>query len=225
MSLIFEKIAPLADQICKKLELVGCLKEEPGIGNFDWFNRVYYSFRKFRRAHVEVLDRREKNNMWIMHVTIFPHRDDDAPIFGFDIVCTGNKVSGVFHDFSVSVNPNHYLSGAFKTRVKDLKWKKERELPEWGKAIFSEDMIAAGGSTSEEELQQIIDVCINNLDLYLRYIGDGAADNAEKVIQMQNRYCQYQKQNPYPIKMLVNFGLTKQQAEDFVNNHLFPEVK
>ena len=225
MSLIFEKIAPLADLICEKLELVGILKDEPGINNFDWFNRVYYSFRKFRRAHVEVLDRREKNNMWIMHATIFPHRDDDAPIFGFDIVCTGNKVSGVFHDFSVTTNPNHSLMGVFCNNVKDLKWKKERELPEWGKAIFSSNMIAAGGSTSEEELQQIIDVCINNLDLYLRLIGDGSTNNASDVIAMQNKYCQYQKQNPYPIKMLVNFGLTKEQAEDFVNNHLFPEVK
>ena len=225
MSLIFDKIAPLADQICKKLELVGVPEQEPGIDEYSWFNKVYSSFRKFRRAHVEVLDRREKNNMWIMHVTIFPHMDDDAPIFGFDIVCTGNKVSGVFHDFSVTSNPNHYLMGVFKDQVKDLKWKKERELPEWGKAIFSENMIAAGGSTSEEELQQIIDVCINNLDLYLRNVGHNMAASPSNVLMMQNRYCVYQKQNPYPIKMLVNFGLTKEQAENFVNNHLFPEVK
>lgn len=225
MSLVFEKIAPLADIICKKIELVGSEKPEPGIGNFDWFNKVYYSFRKFRRAHVEVLDRREKNNMWIMHVTIFPHTDDDSPIFGFDIVCTGNKVSGVFHDFSVTTNTNHFLLEVFASKVKNLKWKKERELPDWGKAIFSQNMIAAGGSTSEEELQQIINVCVDNLDLYLRGIGDTSCKNKEDIVSMQNRYCSYQKQNPYPIKMLVNFGLTKEQAEDFVNNHLFPEVK
>jgi len=225
MSHIFDKITPLAELICTKLELVGTPKQEPGLEGYDWFNRVYYSFRKFRRAHVEVLDKRENNNMWIMHVVIFPHLDDDAPIFGFDIVCTGNKVSGVFHDFSVTSNPNHYLMGIFKDQVKDLKWKKERDLPEWGKTIFSENMIAAGGSTSMEELQQIIDVCINNLDLYLRNIGQDIATNSNNVLLMQNRYCAYQKQNPYPVKMLINFGLTKEQADNFVNCHLFPEVK
>lgn len=225
MSLIFEKISPLADKICKKLELIGAPEQEPGLNDYSWFNKVYSSFPKFRRAHVEVLDRREKNNMWIMHTTIFPHVDDDAPIFGFDIVCTGNKVSGVFHDFSVTVNPEHKLMKLFAERVNSLKWKKERELPEWGKAIFSQNMIAAGGSTSEEELQQIIDVCVSNLDMYLEHVGDSSLLTFEGSIIAQNKYCQYQKMNPYPVKMLMAFGLTKEQAENFVNNHLFPEMK
>lgn len=225
MSLIFEKISPLADKISSKIAAEGVVYKEAGLTDFDWYNKVYTSFSKFRRAHVEVLDRREKNNIWIMHTTIFPHIDDDAPIFGFDIVCTGNKVSGVFHDFSVTVNPNHKLIKMFAERVSNLKWKKERELPEWGKAIFSENMIAAGGSTNEEELQQIIDVCVSNLDLYLKHVGMSTLLTFEDSIKMQNRYCQYQKMNPYPVKMLTAYGYTKEQAENFVNNHLFPEMK
>lgn len=225
MSLVFEKIVPLTDILCKKFETVSKPVDEDGLKGFDWFNKVYTSPKLFRRGHVEVLDRREKNNMWILHSTIFPHIDDNAPIFGFDIVCTGNKVSGVFHDFSITTNPDHLLVKEFANRVANLKWKKERELPEWGKAIFSENMIAAGGTTSEEELQQIIDVCISNLDLYLNHLGDNVGlDFPEDILSMQNRYCKYQKQNPYPVKMLVNFGLTKEQAVSFVENHLFPEV-
>lgn len=227
MSLIFEKISPLADIISNKLATARGSSEykEPGLSDFDWYNKVYSSLAKFRRAHVEVLDRREKNNMWIMHTTVFPHIDDDAPIFGFDIVCTGNKVSGVFHDFSVTVNQEHKLMKLFAERVSNLKWKKERELPEWGKAIFSQNMIAAGGSTSEEELQQIIDVCVSNLDLYLEHIGGSSLLSFDESIIAQNKYCAYQKKNPYPVKMLMAFGLTKEQAENFVNNHLFPEIK
>jgi len=226
MSLVFEKVQPLVDLFSEKLSLISSERKEPGIEKFDWYNKVYYSFQKFRRAHIEVLDRREKNNMWIMHTTIFPHLDDDAPIFGFDIICTGNKVSGLFHDFSTTSNANHILLNLFASKVKGITWKKERELPEWGKAIFSHNMIAVGGSSTAEELDQIVNICVSNLDEYLRVVGNSTATVIDpKICEMQNRYCRYQKQNPYPVKMLINFGLTKEQAEDFVNNHLFPEVK
>lgn len=224
MSLIFDKVQPLVELFEKRISYVSVESNEPGIKKFDWYNKLYYSYQKFRRAHIEVLDRREKNNMWIMHTTIFPHLDDPSPIFGFDIICTQNKVSGIFHDFSITVEPEHNLQKMFKNNVKDLKWKKERELPEWGKAIFSSDMIAAGGSNTEEELDQIISVSKKNLDDYLLHVGN-ITSSSSKIKEIQNRYCSYQKMNPYPVKMLMNFGLTKEDAEEFVNNHLFPEVK
>lgn len=224
MSLVFDKVQPLVELFEKRISYVSGEANEPGIKKFDWYNKLYYSYQKFRRAHIEVLDRREKNNMWIMHTTIFPHLDDPSPIFGFDIICTQNKVSGIFHDFSITVDPEHNLQKMFKSNVKDLKWKKERELPDWGKAIFSSDMIAAGGSNTEEELDQIISVSKKNLDDYLFHVGN-VTTSSSKIEEMQNRYCSYQKMNPYPVKMLMNFGLTKEDAEEFVNNHLFPEVK
>jgi hypothetical protein len=224
MSLVFEKILPLVNKITEKFNLVSYEITEEGIKDYDWYNKIFYSFNKFRRAHIEVLDRREQNNMWIMHTTVFPHLDDDAPIFGFDIICTGNKVSGVFHDLSITTNPNHPLQVNFKKLVSNLTWKRERELPEWGKAIFSEDMIAAGGSNTEQELQQIVDVCLESLDVYLRNIGATNFPSPISSKEMQNRYCKYQKMNPYPVKMLTNFGLTEEQARQFVEKHLFPEV-
>ena len=224
MSIVFDKIIPLADKINEKLALVGTLDEKADLSKYEWRNKIYRSFEKFRRAHLEVLDTRDKNNMWIMHVTIFPHVDNDAPIFGFDIVCTGNKVSGIFHDFSVTVNPKHPLMEGFASNVSKCVWKKERELPEWGKAIFSEHMIAAGGSNTEQELEQIVKVCMDNLDFYLINI-DGAFHNSnvKDIVKAQNRYCRYQKMNPYPVKMLMHLGLSQQDASDFVEYVLFPE--
>jgi hypothetical protein len=224
VSLIFEKVEPLVKLFADKFENISVPKVEPGLKKFDWYNKAYYSFQKFRRAHLEVLDRREKNNMWIMHTTIFPHLDDDCPIFGFDIICTQNKVSGIFHDFSITTNPDHDLQKIFKKNVEGLKWKKERELPDWGKVIFSKDMIAAGGSSTPEELDQIVNVCVKNLDDYLLFVGINSSSKLDPMIQeMHNKYCIYQKKNPYPIRMLMNFGLSKEDAEEFVNNHLFPE--
>jgi hypothetical protein len=225
MSLVFDKIIPLAEKIDKKLALVGTLDTTQDLHNYPWFNKIYRSFDKFRRAHIEVLDIREKNNMWIMHVTIFPHVDDDAPIFGFDIVCTGNKVSGIFHDFSITTNENHPLVKGFESNVKKCVWKRERELPDWGKAIFSDNMIAAGGSNTEQELEQIVNVCMNNLDFYLMNLDSWNRADVKKVVDAQNRYCKYQKQNPYPIKMLINIGLSEKNATEFVENILFPEYK
>lgn len=225
MSLIFEKVLPLVDHFTKRIGSVSSELTNSSIKEFDWYNKLYYSYPKFRRAHVEVLDRREQNNMWIMHTTIFPHLDDSSPIFGFDIVCTANKVSGVFHDFSITTEPDHPLQKIFKRNVKDLIWKRERELPEWGKAIFSENMIAAGGSNTEEELDQIIKVCVKNLDEYLLRVGETDTFLSNPIIkEKQNRYCAYQRQNPYPVKMLTNFGLSKEKAEEFLNKYLFPEA-
>ena len=86
-------------------------------------------------------------------------------------------------------------------------------------------MIAAGGISSEQELEQIINVCLRNLDYYLANVGTVITlEPISAVKEKQNYYCKCQKENPYPVRMLINFGLTKEQAENFVNNHLFPEV-
>jgi len=222
MSLIFEKIKPLYARIIEKFDKVGERIKENGIENFDWDNMVYSS-KNFRRAHIEVLDRIESNNMWIMHVTVFPNLNDPSPIFGFDIVSTGKKVSGIFHDFSITVDDQHPTQLWFIEQVNKLTWKKERELPDWGKKIFSKNMIAAGSITSEEELEQIINTCLDNLDYYLSKVGTFNT-LSPSIKEKQNYYCKCQKENPYPIKMLVNFGLTKELAEEFVNNHLFLEI-
>jgi hypothetical protein len=219
MGLIFDKVKPLAFKIAKVLEECSSEINDSDLKSYDWYNKVFTS-SNFRRAHVELL---EKNNMLILHVTIFPHLDDSSPIFGFDIVCTNNKVSGIFHDFSITVDSNHVLQQKFVDNVIKLSWKKERELPEWGKKIFSNNMIAAGGSNTEEELNQIVDICLLNLNVYLELVGKTRLVTST-IKDKHNYYCKCQKENPYPVKMLTVFGLTEDRAKAFVNYHLFPEV-
>jgi hypothetical protein len=212
-------VKPLAFEITKVLENHSSEINEGNLKSYDWYNKIFTS-SKFRRAHVELL---EKNNMLILHVTIFPHLDDPSPIFGFDIVCTNNKVSGIFHDFSITVDPNHLLQQKFVDNVSKLSWKKERELPDWGKKIFSDNMVAAGGSNTEEELNQIVDICLLNLNVYLEFVGK-TRNITTTIKDKHNYYCKCQKENPYPVKMLTVFGLAEDKAKAFVDHHLFPEV-
>jgi hypothetical protein len=66
---------------------------------YSWPNSVYAS-NSFRRAHIDIVDARESKKLYMLHLCIFPHAYDPAPIFGFDIIAGPSKVTGAFHDFS-----------------------------------------------------------------------------------------------------------------------------
>lgn len=72
----------------------------------NWYNSLYQSNR-FRRAHLECVDKRQDHKLYILHSTIFPHFNDPSPIWGFDIVCGANKITGAFHDFSLPGYQEH----------------------------------------------------------------------------------------------------------------------
>jgi hypothetical protein len=232
VSKIFEKICTLAEQI-NVIISKDATPIEQEINKFNWYNRVYTS-KKFRRAHIEVLDRMSENNMWIMHTTIFPHINDTAPIFGFDIICTERKVSAIFHDFSPTTNHNHTSLYLFENNAKELNLPPTRELPDWAKQIFSPNIIASRTITDEEQVEKIIETVMKNLESYILFLDydtheiDGEENDKDlfihAIVFMQNRYCEHQRKNPYPLKMLKNFGLTEEDATEFVEKHLFPII-
>jgi hypothetical protein len=110
----------------------------------------------------------------------------------------------------------------FKSKVAGLEWNKPRELPDWGKAIFSPSMIAIG-AVGENELTEFIDVGLDTLDFYLKNVGLDQQDVADYHMA-QNRYCRYQKQNPRTPASLVHLGFTEDEANKFIEKNLFPEV-
>ena len=101
----------------------------------------------------------------MMHLTVFPHTDDGSPVFGFDLIAGPKKVAGAFHDFS-PIDKNHEMLLGFKQRVSPLTWSKKRELPEWARNIFSDDMVSAGFITDVEELESVIGLVKSNLKYY-----------------------------------------------------------
>lgn len=188
--------------------------------DFIWKNYLWTD-SAFRRAHIEIVDATKHKKMWVMHMCIFPHYNSPDPIFGFDIVCGQNKITGAFHDFSyVDESPIYKW---YQNKMENITWNKPRELPEWAKRIFSPQMLAAGNIQTQEEFDQLAKTVIDNLDYYLYNIGViySGRDYKDK----HNIYCQNQKLNPHTPAMMVNIGVDKNVFMNFMDEILFPEEK
>jgi phycocyanobilin:ferredoxin oxidoreductase len=160
-----------------------------------------------------------------MHVCLFPGLTNGGPIYGFDVIAGKNKVTGAFHDFSPLLKKEHPLTNWFINETKWYKPSKERELPDWAKAIFSGGMIAAGNIQTEEELFQVTTMAESNLHNYLDKISDFKNDSKqEDVITAQNYYCEYQQQNPHTPKVMLSLGLNEEDVMVFNKHHLFPKI-
>jgi hypothetical protein len=220
MSFIFDNMSNLADELIKKLEKTGDPIDQ-GVNKFKWTNRIFRA-KNYRRAHIEVLDVRDTKKMWIMHICIFPHLDDSSPIFGFDVICGANKITGVFHDYSITGDKDHFMVKWFQQMSEDLVWKKDRELPDWGKRIFSPYMIAAGNVNTDDELEKIIDFSIKSMDYYLEAVGTTIHNTC--FAKEHNYYCKNQKMNEHTPRFLINCGYAEEEVKHFTDRYLFPEV-
>jgi hypothetical protein len=216
MSMIFDSLEKVHKDIIDILSKYTEVKEDH---EFSWPNYVYKD-KKFRRAHLDIVDARDTKNLYMLHLCVFPHTKDPAPIFGFDIIAGPRKVTGAFHDFS-PVATDHWLLDWFESNAKKFKASKERELPDWAKAIFSGNMIAAGNVRSEEELNKILKLIISNLEFYLNNIGEVSKTNFK---MKQNFYCEKQKENPHTPKVMTSLGLDPEEVRLFIQEGLFPEI-
>src|SRR5210317_303273 len=176
MSFIWEKLIECQNEIIGIFNENAQEIEEPGLSKFNqpdngWINRVW-SNDSVRRAHIDVVDARDSKGLWMMHVCCFPDLTNDAPIYGFDVIAGKNKMTGAFHDFSPSSNLEHPMIDGYFESVEDFIPKKQRELPQWAKNIFTEKMLAAGNVSDEEEAVAIIDIATNNLRAYFEEVGE-----------------------------------------------------
>lgn len=221
MTKIWESSIKCAQQIERLFRDTGDLEEitlDERLGLTD----LVFSSLRYRRAHISIVDAREKKKIWMLHVTVFPHFNDSSPIYGFDIVAGPEKVSGAFHDFSSGGDTDHEMMRWFANYVAGIEWNKRRELPEWAKQIFSNHILAIG-AVGQSELEEFIHIGLKSLEYYLENVGHSQQDIADYLMK-QNNYCHYQKQNPHTPRVLVNLGFTEQEAQDLVRTKLFPEV-
>lgn len=219
MSQIWNKIIDLSQHIESKFKETGEQikdKEE----KYNWYNAIYTS-SKYRRAHIEIVDKRETHRIYILHCTIFAHYNDPSPIWGFDAVCGANKITGAFHDFSWAGDIDHCMLKWFDDQIKDLHWNKPRQLPYWAKQIFSKSMIAAGNLHDEFEIDQLLNIAKKSLDYYLENVGL-SQESGSDYHMAQDRYCYYQKQNPHVVKSMVSMGIDESVIKNFIKEVLFP---
>jgi len=222
MTHIWNKIEELARYLEQRFNATGEPIEGKLNEKYDWENTLWSSIR-YRRAHIEIVDKRDTKGIYILHSTVFPHFNDPSPIWGFDAICGKNKITGAFHDFSAAGDSNHFMMQWFADNTKHLLWSKPRELPVWAKQIFSPSMIAAGNLQEENEIDLLCSTALTSLDYYLENVGLTQISGGDYHMA-QNRYCYYQKQNPQVVKSMVALGVPEITINKFVEEILFPET-
>lgn len=216
---IWTQIEKLSLDIEDKFSGSGTKVPEP-TSEYDWYNAIYTS-KKYRRAHIEIVDRRASHKIFIVHCTIFPHVTDPSPIWGFDVVCGPSKITGAFHDFSLPSTTAHPMFMWWKSKSEEYSWHKPRSLPKWAQHIFSKYMIAAGNINTQTELDALCSLVISSLTYYLDNVGEDFTANNKA---LQNFYCQQQKLNPHVVRSMVAMGVPELVIKQFVNQVLFPEL-
>jgi hypothetical protein len=226
MSTIFNKLRSHAQQLDQMLSSQAFLI--PQTHDYAWNTRSYTN-AWFRRANLDIVDATETKKLYMMHLCVFPHTYDSAPIYGFDIIAGTNKVTGAFLDFSPI--GTHPLNQWFREFVEPTSWSKPRELPTWAQKIFSPHMVAAGNINSEFELDLVLELSKKSLQHYLQGIPRNRPNLTydEQVAQFdytsqQNFYCQQQKQNPHTPRVLNSLGFTEAEVYDYIHHELFPEL-
>jgi len=127
MSTIFNKLKAHAAEL--ETILAARAFSLPSEITSEWYTKNFSS-AWVRRANLDVIDVSESKKLYMMHLCIFPHTYDAAPIYGFDIIAGTNKVTGAFLDFSPTGDPEHPMCKWFQDFVEPTSWAKPRELPE-----------------------------------------------------------------------------------------------
>ncbi len=225
MSLIFSRLEEHANNLQDILN--SRLPRADETHDFPWDNLVYTG-KGARRAHIDIVDKREEKKLYMMHLCVFPSVSSSAPVYGFDLIAGPNKVTGAFHDFS-PINCDHPLNEIFAKRVDGYSWSKKRELPPWAKAIFSNSMVSAGNIRDLKELDEVLDLSARNLVEYLDYLENDIPTPSKLEIlsdytKAQNRYCHFQKQNPHTPRVMESLGYDPDTVNSFIQTCLFPEI-
>ena len=227
MSAIWDRLIECQNEIINIFNERATEFDEPGLAHFNndtWVNRVWRN-DSVRRAHIDVVDARDTKGLWMMHVCVFPNLNNDAPIYGFDVIAGKNKMTGAFHDFSPSATLDHPMIDGYKESVEEFIPSKQRELPEWATNIFTDKMLAAGNVKTEEEAVAIIELALDNLRAYFDEVVEfDGVGNIDLVTAAQNYYCENQQQNPHTPRTMKSLGLNEEDVDRFCTDMLFPKI-
>jgi len=176
--------------------------------DFGWYNARFES-EWFRLAHVE---RYSDDKIEVLHVTTFPHRWSPEPIFGFDVICTDNKVVGAYMDMSPGLVTYPFDEG--------IDFQERKPLPEWAQ-VFSDRFILLKPK-SDDEFERFVRWTFTKYKWYLRQLERKVTSNEDEIVAVQNRYCEIQASNPRTYSVLKT-KIGEERAKYFMQNILFPK--
>ena len=173
----------------------------------------------FRRAHVEDLS--VPGRLAVLHVCVFPHLDDPAPVFGFDLVGGPARVTGVFMDLSPVLpdRPTLRLGDVLAAAEID-RLGERRAVPPWGD-IFSDDFVALRphGLAEVARLGALGQVALAG---FLDALAPGTVPAARSLIAAgQDGYGAAMRQNTHTLRMLAGL-IGGDPARRFIDEVLFP---
>jgi len=200
----------------EKYEIEACISHE-GWSNFFWKSD------KIRKCHLEIIDVRDTKKIFVMHINIFPDEYSDIPILGFDVIAGQNKITGLFFDFS-PVTDKHYYLNYLIDKTEKMNIIKHRDIPDWGKPIFSDYIIATGNIRTEEDLNYILDICVELLHFYLDNLDIVKLTDKLSYKEKHNLYCKQQKLNPHLHRSLLGMGLDEKTKTEYIDKIVFEEL-
>jgi hypothetical protein len=191
------------------------------INNCDWFNHIYSS-PSVRYGHLEYF-KSYNDAIEVVHCVFFPSYFKALPIFGYDAISLGGKITGVFCDYTPSPFHDMILQSTISS-VKDSLKDLQRDLPGWTE-FFSPEFIAISPKEKYEESEL---KCIALFDLYIAVIKEFDKNNkflnwdeTKAHIDGQNKYSISQRKNSKTQKALAKY-IGEQEAKDFIEKTLFP---
>jgi hypothetical protein len=210
-----EYIIQQSDKFIKRLEIETDL-EAIETKDWGWENHLYRS-KSFRQAHIE---RYFHDNLMVLHITVFPHKNNTYPMFGFDLIVLpkSDKISAAFLDYSPTYTNVIWIAPNFKNGY---------ELPEWTDGVFSPYFVAC--RPEEDEYQILFDTALNMFDTTLKKLKSDIYNTESeiiigKIIEAQNRYCGQQWNNKRTFGAL-KAKIGNEGAEYFIKNILFPKIE
>ena len=184
----------------------------------DWnesHTNYFFESDKVEMGHISIIDVRETRGMWMMHVAAFARPEYAMPIFGYDVICGKKKVTGCFHDISPTAGSSN-TAQTFAEVTEKFTAKRERELPEWAKQIFSPNIIAVG-QPDETETDELVEIGNFMLLEWLQELSDTAPSKQYITAHetAKAKYCENQLKNDNSRNVMVALGIDEQYVKRF----------
>lgn len=177
--------------------------------DFGWINHRHQS-DIFRLAHIE---RYSDNKIEVLHVTTFPHKWSPEPIFGFDVICTDNKILGAYMDLSPVIYTYDFLGNEHFEEMKPV--------PEWA-TVFSRNFITLKPKDNNE-FMRFSEWTLDKYREYMYTLSRMVVVDEYEVIKVQNTYCEVQASNPRTYNVLKH-KIGEEKAKYFMQDILFPKI-
>lgn len=178
-----------------------------------------YQTPQFRKLHLELAQ--VGNSLDILHCVMFPRTEYALPMFGCDLVGGRGQISAAIVDLSPVQSSLPLSYGEALAELPPQHFSQERELPDWGKSIFS-PYCRFIRPTSQDEEVAFIELITRYLTLHCQQAQTLAATprDRDEILAGQRHYCSQQQQNDKTRRVLEKaFGET--WADRYMTTILF----